>query len=157
MSTENVLSVEISKAELQEIKDALAKIRNTLAPYLIALTPEQRMTIPKMSDRTKPFVGKAMGYAVSDAKFVPPYLDIQEMKKDYDLTLALVPIHREIAQLENNISDTQMLAGSEAYVAALNFYNSVKMAEKLNIPGAKSIYEDLKKRFNRPAKGDVTE
>jgi len=40
-----------------------------------------------------------------------------------------------------------MLAGSEAYVAALSFYNSVKQAAKLNVPEAKTIYEDLKKRF----------
>ena len=44
------------------------------------------------------------------------------------------------------------LSGSEAYVASLAFYNSVKQAAKINIPGAKAISEDLKLRFTRQAK-----
>lgn len=45
-----------------------------------------------------------------------------------------------------------MLAGSEAYAAALSYYNSVKMASKLNVNGAKAIYEDLRKRFEHKSK-----
>ena len=44
-----------------------------------------------------------------------------------------------------------MMAGSEAYIASLSYYNSVKMAAKLNVPGAKPIYDDLKKRFTKNA------
>jgi hypothetical protein len=40
-----------------------------------------------------------------------------------------------------------MTAGSEAYQAALIFYNSVKIAASQGIPGAKAVYEELKKRF----------
>jgi hypothetical protein len=40
-----------------------------------------------------------------------------------------------------------MLAGSEAYIAALAYYNSVKQAAKMNVPGARAIYDDLSKRF----------
>jgi hypothetical protein len=40
-----------------------------------------------------------------------------------------------------------MTAGSEAYQAALVFYNSVKVAASQGITGAKAVYEELKKRF----------
>jgi hypothetical protein len=40
-----------------------------------------------------------------------------------------------------------MIAGSEAYQAALMFYKSVKMAAAQDIPGAKAVYEELKTRF----------
>jgi len=40
-----------------------------------------------------------------------------------------------------------MLVGSEAYMAALMYYNSVKMAAKTGQPNASSIYDDLSKRF----------
>jgi hypothetical protein len=43
-----------------------------------------------------------------------------------------------------------MVAGSEAYQSSLIFYNSVKMAARQDIPGAKAIYEELKKRFPGP-------
>lgn len=50
-------------------------------------------------------------------------------------------------QLHENVDDTTMVAGSEARQFSLIFYNSVKMAARQDIPGAKAIYEDLKKRF----------
>ncbi|MDF1549516.1 MAG: hypothetical protein P1P88_16945 [Bacteroidales bacterium] len=40
-----------------------------------------------------------------------------------------------------------MLSGSEAYLPALAFYNYIKGATSMNVPGAKDIYEDLKKYF----------
>jgi hypothetical protein len=33
------------------------------------------------------------------------------------------------------------------YQAALVFYKSVKMAAEQNVPGAKTVYEELKARF----------
>jgi hypothetical protein len=40
-----------------------------------------------------------------------------------------------------------MTAGSEAYQAALVFYKSVKKAAAQDVPGAKTVYEELKTRF----------
>lgn len=156
MSTENVISIVIPPADIQIVKDALATINTTLAPYMLALTPEQRKTIPKMSDGTEPFVAKVMDYATSDPQFAPPYMDVPEMKKDFDAVTQLLPLLRTVDQLEDNLSDTTMMAGSEAYVAALSYYNSVKMAAKMNVPGAKAIYEDLRKRFEKQGPRPVT-
>ena len=147
MSTGNVISIEIPEAELQTVKDALATAQSTLAPYVVALTAEQRRTLPKMSDGTVPFVEKVLDYAEGDPNFVPPFMDVPEMKKDFEATEQLMPILRTVEQLANNLSDTTMLAGSEAYVASLSYYNSVKMAARMNVPGAKAIFDDLKKRF----------
>jgi hypothetical protein len=64
-------------------------------------------------------------------------------------------------QLHENVDDTTMVAGSEAYQAALVFYNSVKMAARQDISGAKAVYEELKKRFpghkHRSAGSDAPE
>ncbi|MEQ9204041.1 MAG: hypothetical protein RLO09_15695 [Cyclobacteriaceae bacterium] len=147
MSTGNAISIEIPQADIDAVKAALATIQTTLAPYVLALTPEQRKTIPKMRDGTVPFVSKVMDYATSDPQFTPPYMDVPEMKKDFDATLALLPLLRTVDQIEDNLNDTTMLAGSEAFIAALSYYNSVKMAAKMNIPGAKAIFDDLRVRF----------
>jgi hypothetical protein len=52
-----------------------------------------------------------------------------------------------------------MVAGSEAYQAALIFYNSVKMAVRQDVPGAKAIHEELMKRFphGKRKKNDETD
>lgn len=149
---ENRISIEIPPAELQAIKAALQQVQTLLAPYVVALTPEQRKSIPKMSDGTEPFVDKVMDYSVNNAEFLPPFVSPAELQKDWNAALGLLPLLRMVDQIKDNISDTAMLAGSEAYVGALSYYNSVKQAAKVNVPDAKAIYEDLRKRFEKKSK-----
>jgi hypothetical protein len=147
MSKENRISITIPPADLQAVQQALANIQAILAPYVVAMTPEDRKKILKMGDSSEPFVSKVMDYAISDPQFLPPYMQVAEMKKDWEAVVNLLPVFRVLQQLDDNLSDTVMLAGSEAYEAALAYYGSVKMAANMNIPGAKAIYDDLKKRF----------
>lgn len=96
-----------------------------------------------------------MDYLQADPQFVPLFMDVVEMKQDYEAVRDLLPMLHMVDQLQSLLSDTAMLAGSESYVAALTYYHSVKMAMKHNVPGAKSIYEDLRKRFNRTGKCEI--
>jgi len=64
----------------------------------------------------------------------------------------LMPLLRTVKQLCDGLDDTIMEAGAESYVNALSYYNSVKQAAKMNVPGAKAIYDDLQKRFERKSK-----
>jgi len=149
---ENRISIEIPPADLQAIKAALQQVQGLLAPYVVALTPEQRKTIPKMSDGTEPFVDKVMDYAVNNSEFLPPFVSLGELEKDWNATSGLMPLLRMVDQIHDTMSDTAMLAGSEAYKGALSYYNSVKQAAKMNAPDAKAIYEDLRKRFEKKSK-----
>lgn len=149
---DNSISITIPPADLQAVKDMLATINGLLAPYLIALTPEDRRKLLKMGDGSEPLVSKVMDYAVSDPQFLPPFFQIAELKKDWEAVTALLPIFRTVQQLENNLSDTVMLTGSEAFEGSLSYYNSVKLGAKMNVPNAKTIYEDLSKRFEAQGK-----
>ncbi len=57
---ENQISIQITPAEVQAVNDAIASINGVLGKYLIALTPEERKALPKMSDGSLPFVKKAL-------------------------------------------------------------------------------------------------
>lgn len=140
-----------------QVNNAIATLKAKLSPYLIAITPAERQAVPKMSDGTIPFVEKAMDYAREDAQFLPPYTDLDEVHKDWNAVQALVPMLRDIKQIESNLSDTVMVAGSEAYLGALSYYNSVKNATKWNVADAKIIYEDLKQRFQKSRTSGETE
>jgi hypothetical protein len=147
MPQENKVSITLKLEDLKKVLDALNAANAVLKPYLIALTPAERQELPKMSDGTAPFVQKTLEYAQTNSGFVPAYIDVKELKTDFDAVEALAQIFRPVEQLYFNLSDTMTLSGSEAYVASLAFYNSVKQAAKINVPGAKAIAEDLKLRF----------
>jgi hypothetical protein len=147
MPKENAVSIQIPAAELKKVLDAFKVIESVLKPYLIALTPEERKQLPKMSDKTVPFVEKTLDYAKTNPQFAPAYMSIPELKIDIEAVYMLTQITRPIDQLREGLGGTMMLAGSEAYIAALAYYNSVKQAAKMNVPGARAIYDDLSKRF----------
>ncbi len=149
MATENTVSITLSDEQKTQVRTALDTLNTTLKPFLVALTPENRMELPKMSDRSTPFVSKALDYAQSQPELAPAYLNTAELMKDVDAVTVLTEFSRTLGQLNENIDDTIMLAGSEAYSAAHTFYNSVKQATKMNVPGAKTTYDDLKKSFSR--------
>jgi hypothetical protein len=158
MPKENAVSIQIPAAELKKMLDAFKIIESVLKPYLIALTPEERKQLPKMSDKTVPFVEKTLDYAKSNPQFAPAYMSIPELKIDIEAVYTLTQVARPLDQLREGLSDTTMLAGSEAYIAALAYYNSVKQAAKMNVPGARAIYDDLSKRFpGRPKLETVKE
>ena len=69
------------------------------------------------------------------------------MVVDGNVVSLLAPVSKIISQISANLEDTLTLSGSEAYIAALIYYNAVKAAAKNSIPGAKTIYEDLSQRF----------
>ena len=146
---ENKINFTIPETVITEVTQKLSEVVTALKPYLIALTPEERMAVPKMSDKTEPFVDKTLDYTQSDPQFAPPYMDVDELKNDMLVHGQLVPLARTVRQLDNGLDDTVMEAGGESYINALSYYNSVKQAAKMDVPGAKSIYEDLKKRFER--------
>jgi len=147
---ENRISVTVSEEALANINKAIAAINENL-PYLINLTPAERHQMAKMGDKTLAFVNKAFEYANQNPKIVPSFLDLNEFAKDSAAVTNLKKVLIPIEQLSEKLSDTNLMAGSEAYMAALAFYNAVKGAAKAGEPGMKSIYDDLQSRF--PGRG----
>jgi hypothetical protein len=125
---------------------------------MISLTQAQRQGLPKMKDKTTNFVSKALDYAEANPQFAPTYLDIPGLHIDVEAVNILNSLFRPLEQIYTALDDSIMQSGSEAYVAALSFYNAIKQAAKNNVPGAQPIYDDLKKRFpSHSAKPDETD
>lgn len=144
---ENKISISIPKAVYEEALQKLNEVQSILSPYLIALSNEERRAMPKMGDKTFPFVEKAIEYAVNKPGLNPGFIDLAEWEKDSAAHKQVNNLLRISEQLCSNMDDTSMLCGSEAYTAALGFYNNVRQAVKMNVADVKPIYEDLSERF----------
>jgi len=149
MAKDNLVSIQIPAEDQDAIRAALTVLDEKLQPFLIALTKEEKKGLPKMRDKSIPFVEKAVEYAEGNPSLVPGFLDVNEMKTDFRAVTLLTEFFRLVEKLYQTLDDTILLSGSEAYKAALNFYKTVKQAAKSGIPGAKVIYDDLKQRFER--------
>lgn len=152
----NQISAAISDQTLAQIETKISEIRQLLSPYLVNLTPEERTKLPKMSDKSVSFVSKVMEYIKTNPDLIPPMMDKEEMEKDFKLNQSLQPVFKILKQLSENVSETLMLTGHEAYAQALLYYATVKMAAKTGSPDAKTIQEDLGKRFAGQGKARKT-
>lgn len=149
MSTKNQITIEIPQNVLTEVAQKLQDCRTLLEPYLQALTDDEKQSLFKMGDKTVATVQKVKSYTDTNTEFVPAYMDTAEFRKDEAVVTSLDPLGNLAEQLASDIKDTMMLAGSEALLAALLYYGTVKEAASKGVTTAGPIYEDLKKRFSR--------
>lgn len=140
------IDASITDAQRTAVFAAISAVETNL-DFLINLTAQERQALPKMGSATQSFVSKALEIAANNPQFIPPYADIPAMKKDYDLALRLQGVEMQLASLHEKVSDTNLAAGSEAYVTGLTIYNSIKAAAKGNVPGAKALASELAERF----------
>jgi hypothetical protein len=134
---------------LEEVQDMIQEISNKLEPYVVALTPAQRRSLPKMGRKSLSFVEKAQEYAQHNPDLCPGFLDNRVFEAEFSTAHDLWKFTNCVKQLVENLQDTELAAGSKAYRLALAFYESVKIAAKRDVLGAKAILEELQERFPR--------
>ena len=144
---QNLFATAIPDATLKKALGYFQQGADELRPYLEALTPDERAAMLKMGAKTVDFVQKAYGYARSNPKFVPDFVDLDEFDHDLAALKGLTPIQMLLAGVALDTESTMMLAGSDAYAAALVIYNNVKFLAKNKQPGAQAAYDDMSTQF----------
>ena len=143
----NEHSQNIPAEVLEQATRKADELLELLAPYMMTLTPDQRKSMLKMGDKTLSFVDKSWEFSQNNPSLCPPYFNADDFRIDLDDALNLRGLRNKLQQACNGVDDTMMVSGGEAYNSALVFYASVKAAAQKNIPGAKAVYDELKKRF----------
>ncbi|KAM3099919.1 hypothetical protein ACKFKF_13095 [Phormidesmis sp. 146-12] len=142
----NRISTTLTKADREAVMEAIATIKSKL-PFLVGLTAEQRQGLPKMGDKSRAFVIKALELATQNPDFLPRAFDLDEMRRDVELFEAMYPIVVALSQLQTLVDDTTMAAGSEAYAAALQVYGYAKASGQG--AGLEGVLGELGQRFHR--------
>jgi hypothetical protein len=144
--TNNRINVVMTAAEISKVKDAIIEIK-TQMPFLIGLNVDERIQLPKISVANKAFTEDAINAVSNNRDILPAYIDPTTMQNDLTLYNQCDEIASLLRQILERVDDTQMLAGSEAYVAALTAYKLFGAASDAGLAGSDSIYDQLKVRF----------
>jgi len=152
MTNDNRVSASILPADITAILAAITTIRTKL-PFLIAVGAQERLELPKLGEKTIGFHEKITAYMVSNPEFIPPFVLPVEVGKDISLRDQIHQFLPQLLELVSLITGTEMVVGSEIYMADLAYYQSVREAARRGRPGAEDIYHDLQARFpGAPAK-----
>jgi hypothetical protein len=143
----NLISLQISDADMQQVDAALQTIDEKLNPQLVDLGPDQRRALAKLGPRSVDFVARAMTHLREMPQYCPGFLDVDEFQRDLDALGLLGPLHLKLSKACDLVDDSIMLAGSEAYKAALAYYNALKSAAKMGSLDARVAANDLAERL----------
>jgi hypothetical protein len=150
---DNRVSAVLSETDRQALLAAIETIRTKL-PFLIDLSPEQRRSLPKMGDKSRAFVGKALAIAQQNSNFLPRSFDVEEMARDVTLAEALWPVMAALTRLQEQVTDTYTEVGSEAYSAALVVYQYGRNSG--DGESLEGLLDDMGQRFARKSRSTKT-
>ena len=140
------VNITATAAQVTAVKTAFQTILTNL-PFLVGLTADERKSLVTIDVDNKAFTEDAINAGVNNPTLIPSYISVGNMKNDLTLFTQLDEISGMATQLCERIEDTKMLAGSEAYRAALALYKIFGAAADAGVPGTDSIVDQLKKRF----------
>lgn len=145
----NYVSATLSPEDRDAVIAWIANIREKLH-FTIDVAPKLKRTMPKMGDKSRAFVQKALDVAVQHPDFLPRSFDIDEMKRDIDLFEIVYPLAMALSQLQADVDDTLAAIGSDAYSAALQVYRHAKAHGDGS--GLDTLVEEMGQRFDRPVR-----
>lgn len=152
MAIDNMISLTLSADELKKIDDALAAIEQVMNGKFISLTPTERQSYGRVSDKTEDWIGQVKESMLQNPALVMNHIDVAEYNRDYDTRKTLLSRLRRIEKIYNLFEDTNMLLGSDLYHNAITFYKGLKASAQTDAPGAKTVYNTLSARFpGRPS------
>jgi cell division septation protein DedD len=151
------VSYVFSQEEIDGLNQDIASIQSRLSNVVVNLSPEMRRLIASMGDGSHPFVEYSLKYAHERPEFIPGFVDINEFQNDWDLAMQLKDLQRKLQILLENVNDTLLAAGADAFAHARYYYEGAKAGKKANMAGADTVVDNLKKRFNRGRKPSTPE
>lgn len=154
--TSNRVSQDMTDLQKTTVIADLVQVETEL-PWLIGLNVDERVTIPKINAANRDFVADAIDIIGNNAGFFPAYFNAAEQQKDFKLFNQLNEIIPVAERVLEKLRDTQMLAGSEAYITALTAYRLLQSAAQDGVPGADTLYDRLKDRFAVQGRTDDTD
>ena len=80
-------------------------------------------------------------------QFVPSFLDKEEFDRDYQARQQIETRLIRLKTITEQLSDTKVLLDNDNYFNSITFYRNVKFLSGQNVPGIKTLYEQLKQFF----------
>lgn len=154
MTNKNLVNKVIPAAVITDAETKLNEAFTLLKPYIVeALDKDFIGSIPKLGEKSEPFVGNGIDYAQKHPNTVPKRCNIKEAEDDFSVYGDLKNIDIILSQMAIRVSHTRILAGSEAIDCINDYYKNVKQDAQDGIAEAIPIYDELKKRYENIAKG----
>jgi len=147
MASQNLVSATLSAETKAEITARIAEIRSRLG-FLISLDAPEIMSLVKVGKGFALFLEKAHGVVTAHPDILPGVFDVNEFKKDYQLSQDLAVIVSQVNELAEGLNNTLTAVNSDAMNAALEVYASVRQNAS-RVPGLSVMHDEMHEFFKK--------
>lgn len=139
----------ISAAEFTTITGLMNELERLLLPYTVGLTPEERMSLPKINVDNRMFIQDCINEMKLPASngFLPAYFKPIDIEADLTMFDQCENLATRLTSLAGKVDNTRLLSGSEAFTSMLTFKRLADAAEAAGVPGADQTARKLRERF----------
>lgn len=144
--SQNLISLDLSEAELADIDAALGMLEARLGG-LIDLSATERRSLPKMGDKSEAFCRQTLSLLVQNPQLVPSGLGLEDAQRDLAALDVLRRRTHRLRQLLGRADDSEIALGSDVMRVALEGYALLKLMGKGS--GLETLRQDIGARFVR--------
>lgn len=145
--------VKIPQEVLIDSQQILDEAIRMLGPYLVTLSPSERLLFRRAGSGLIKFLKLSHGLAVECPELFPAFMNTEVFREEYFITRELWTLINKIDQLKKCVSDTEILSGCQTFETAMSFYQMVKIAARCNIPCSRVIFDELKSALSSAGRG----
>ncbi|WP_339696821.1 hypothetical protein [uncultured Marixanthomonas sp.] len=129
MALDNLISISFTEAELEQINQNIAQIKQVLEGKVVNLTPEECQQYGSVADRNKILVNKCKDYMEQAPETLPGTVEKTEFDADYVARKQLESPFHELNRIAEKLNDTKILLDHD------NFHNAIAYRGKTTRPG----------------------
>jgi len=148
------INITFTPAQMANIEAAIVTILNNL-PVKFNLTKDERSSIQNIADERYPYAKRGIEiHGPNNPTLVTGFAGTQaEATSDLTFFDQSQIVKLKLAKVMEIVTDTQQVAGGEAYTWLRNLYETAQMAAKNQVPGADSVVDDLSPLFENQGGG----
>jgi hypothetical protein len=150
---QNRISLSFTDAQLTEIDTALSTLEQRFSG-LVALTIDERRSLPKMGDKSEAFCRQTLTVLGNNPALLPSNFDLPESQRDLASLDALRPRLARLTQLVEKVEDSATALGSDVMSAALEGYALLRVSGRGQ--GLEALRQDISARFSRGSRPAAT-
>ncbi|RZI72495.1 MAG: hypothetical protein EOP13_14920 [Pseudomonas sp.] len=125
--SQNLISLEISDAQVAAALDALTALEGALTG-LISLDKDERRSLVKMGPKSEFFGRQALSVLAQNPQIVPPSLGLADAQADLLALDRLRPVLDRLERLAERGADTETALGSDVMAVAREGYGLLQVS-----------------------------
>jgi hypothetical protein len=147
MALDNLVHVEFTDAELDEINLHLTRLESILKSKAVQLSTTENKRYGRLGEGNENWANTIFLDTETAPEMIPPFVDRNEWAAHEKVRDQLLTINSRLDALALEVVETNRMVGYDIYHTCLAVYQHAKYLNKIGVPGSKHLYNKWSIQF----------